>query len=170
MIKVSKVSRLFPNSVAIQNNAFHSRITFMESPAFSINNGWLVINGTDRFLLQHIRRYSIKAGVMELTYGTQVFEIFPSQTADRGAELMGALDEYFRNKLNSHSKAGRRSKSLPSPEERDLIVRRWLAENGESNYEKLAVMLGGCIRSTAWRIARKYLDEHQPAPAVTEVE
>ena len=49
---------------------------------------------------------------------------------------------------------GRPSLLMPGPLQRPAIVAAWRAATGGRDYDRLAAMLGGVSRATAWRVAR----------------
>ncbi len=80
--------------------------------------------------------------------------------------ILAACAEFERDLIRERVKAGMRaarargvvlghvSALMPALADRKAIVTAWRTETGGKDYDRLAVMLGGVTRSTAWRQAK----------------
>ncbi len=86
--------------------------------------------------------------------------------------ILAAVAEFERDLISERTKAGlavarskgkslgRHSKKLPPQAERERIVLAWVESKG--SYEDLGAKLGGVSRATAWRVAKKIVDDLPP--------
>lgn len=80
--------------------------------------------------------------------------------------ILAVIAQFERSLIQERTKAGlavakasgkvlgRPSLLMPGPSQRPAIVAAWRAATGGRDYDKLASMLGGVSRATAWRVAR----------------